>query len=79
MATATVAVTLDETLVAALDRLVQAKIYPDRDRAIQDALREKLHRLSHTSLAAECEKLDPAAEQTLAEEGLQEETEWPEY
>jgi len=79
MATATFPVTLDGTLLEELDRLVQARVYPDRDRAIQDALKDKLLRLKRSPLAAECAKLNPAEEQALAEEALQGETAWPEY
>ena len=79
MATATVAVRLDETLIEELDRLVQTHIYPDRDRAIQDAVSEKLCRLRKHSLAEECTKLVPAEEQALAEEGLRGGASWPEY
>ena len=43
-------------------------------------MEEKLERVDQNRLARECEKLDPAFEKALAEEGLSEElTEWPEY
>lgn len=80
MATAKIAVTIDEQLLDRLDRLVKARRFPSRSRAVQDALRDKLERLEHNRLARECAKLDPVFEQQLAEEGLEEDLEqWPEY
>ena len=79
MATQTSSVTLDEAILADLDRLVQIRAYPDRGHAIEDALREGLLLLRRSSLAAECEGLDPEEEQALAEERLQGEGAWPEY
>jgi hypothetical protein len=41
---------------------------------------EKLERLEHRRLAAECAKLDPVSEQALAEEGLGGDlAAWPAY
>jgi len=75
-----VAITIEQPLLAHIDQLVAAQIFPNRSRAIEDAIEEKLERLEHGRLARECAKLDPAFEQALAEEGLSEErSEWPEY
>ncbi len=80
MTRAKVAITLDEQTLDRLDRLVRARIFPNRSQAIQEAVEEKLSRLEHTRLARECSKLDPAFEKSLAEEGLSEElSEWPAY
>jgi len=80
MATAKVAITLEESLVKQVDRLVSSHVYPSRSRAIQEAVAEKLQRLDRGRLARECAKLDPAFEQAMAEEGLGSEVdEWPEY
>ena len=80
MAKSIVAVSLDESTLERLDRLVQAAVFPSRSRAIQVAVEEKLERLECGRLARECAKLDPAFEKVLAEEGLSEEfSEWPEY
>jgi len=63
-----------------LDSLVARRIFPNRSRAIQLAVAEKLRRLERTRLARECAKLDPKFEKALAEEGMSEElSEWPEY
>ena len=45
-------------------------IFPNRSKAIQEAIEDKLNRLERTRLAEECAKLDPVAEQAMAEEGL---------
>jgi metal-responsive CopG/Arc/MetJ family transcriptional regulator len=80
MPTVKIAVTVDADLLARLDRLVEEKRFPSRSRAVQEALHEKLARLRRTRLAQECAKLDPRAEQELADEGLAaDREEWPEY
>jgi Arc/MetJ-type ribon-helix-helix transcriptional regulator len=80
MRTAKIAVTIDENVLSELDELVAAKVFPNRSRAVQEAVRDKLERLRRSRLARECAKLDPAAEQALAEEGLSEDAEqWPAY
>lgn len=80
MATTKVAVTIDSELLLELDQLVAQRVYPNRSRAIQEALLDKLTRLRRTRLATECAKLDPQEEQALAEEGMNMElTTWPEY
>jgi metal-responsive CopG/Arc/MetJ family transcriptional regulator len=80
MRTAKIAVTIDQELLSRLDRLVQEQRFPNRSRAVQEALRDKLDRLERSRLARECAKLDPKVEQQLAEEGLAGElASWPEY
>ena len=80
MAKAKIAVTLDAPLLTRLDRLVDGGLFPNRSQAIEAAVIEKLDRVEHRRLAAECAKLDPAAEQALAEEGLSADADaWPAY
>ncbi len=80
MRKAKIAITLDDDLVARIDSLVLERRFPNRSRAIQEAVEEKLSRIEHTRLAVECAKLDPAFEQQLADEGLSGDlAEWPEY
>ncbi len=80
MSTAKVAVTIEQDLLNRLDRLVKAHVFPNRSRAIQEAVSDKLERLAHHRLAQECAKLDKSFEQSMAEEGLNSEIEsWPEY
>ena len=80
MSSSKIAITLDSEILEEVDGLVKKRIFPNRSRAIQDAVKEKLERLSHKLLAEECAKLDQNYEQALAEEGLKTDlTEWPEY
>ena len=74
------AITLDAKTLTKLDRLVAARIFPNRSKAIQEAVEEKLTRIDNRRLARECSKLEPKFEKSLAEEGLSEElVQWPEY
>ena len=80
MAKTKIAVTLDVKTVKKIDILVKKNIFPNRSKAIQEALQEKIKKMEHGRLARECTKLDPAFEKALAEEGMSEElSEWPEY
>jgi metal-responsive CopG/Arc/MetJ family transcriptional regulator len=80
MGKAKIAITLDERTVGRIDRLVRRKAYPNRSRAIEEAVEEKLDRLDRSRLARESANLDPAFEKAMAEEGLSEEIrDWPEY
>ena len=75
-----VAISLDESTLNRLEKLVQEHDCPSRSQAIEEAVAEKLARLERSRLAQECAKLDPAFEKALAEEGLSEGlAEWPEY
>jgi hypothetical protein len=54
--------------------------FPNRSRAIEAAIEEKLQRLDQSRLARECAKLDPQYERALAEEGFEKVlAAWPEY
>jgi metal-responsive CopG/Arc/MetJ family transcriptional regulator len=80
MRSAKIAITIERALLLDLDRLVKQRRFPSRSRAIQDALREKLHALQRNRLARECAKLDQAFERQLADEGLAEDfKQWPAY
>jgi metal-responsive CopG/Arc/MetJ family transcriptional regulator len=80
MSTAKVAITMDEGLLKQVDRLVSTRVYPNRSRAIQDAVADKLRRMDRGRLARECAKLDRTFEQAMAEEGVGGEVDqWPEY
>lgn len=75
-----IAITIDKDALKELDRLVNQQIFSNRSQAIQEAVSEKLHRLSRVRLARECAKLDREFEKALAEEGISEEiNRWPEY
>jgi len=80
MAASKIAITIEKKTLAKLDRLVRERVFPNRSRAIQQALEEKLKKLEKDRLTLECEKLDPQEETKLAEEGFAlEEDQWPEY
>lgn len=80
MTTTKVAVTIDTELLAQLDHLVAQHVFPNRSKAIQEAIQDKLTRLRRSRLARESAKLDPSSEQALAEEGIDLElAAWPEY
>lgn len=80
MRTVKIAVTIEKDLLAQLDQLVAGNQFPNRSRAVQEAIRDKLQRLQRSRLARECAKLDPRFERALAEEGLTEDLDqWPEY
>jgi len=80
MAVSKIAITIDDKMLKQIDILVKSKCFPNRSKAIQEALSEKLIRLEKSRLAQECAKLDPEFEQSLAEEGFSAEMEeWPEY
>jgi len=75
-----IAITIDKELVKEVDLLVKSNLFPNRSKAIQEAVKEKLERLKKTRLAKECAKLEPEFEQNMAEEGFSLEIdEWPEY
>ena len=80
MAASKIAITIDDKILKQIDILVKSKFFPNRSKAIQEAVSEKLLRLEKSRLAQECAKLDPEFEQSLAEESFSAEMEeWPEY
>jgi metal-responsive CopG/Arc/MetJ family transcriptional regulator len=80
MASVKVAITLEEDTLRQVDSLVARRVFPNRSRAIQTALHEKIERVEGNRLAAECAKLDPKFEQSIAEEGLGvDAASWPEF
>ncbi len=80
MGASKIAITIDDKLLKQLDYLVKSGVFPNRSRAIQEAVADRLKRLERTRLAKECAKLDPNYEQHMAEEGFSMEIdEWPEY
>ena len=80
MASVKVAITLEQETLRQVDSLVARRVFQNRSRAIQIALREKIERVEGGRLAAECAKLDPKFEQSLADEGLGvDSAAWPEF
>jgi Arc/MetJ-type ribon-helix-helix transcriptional regulator len=80
MNVAKVTISIDQNLLNNIDRLVKSKVFASRSQALQVAIQEKIDRLNKTRLIQESAKLDPMAEQALADEGLASElATWPEY
>lgn len=59
MTVAKIAIPLERDVLVELDRLVDRHVFPNRSRAIQEEVREKVARLSVNRLARKCAKLDP--------------------
>ncbi len=75
-----IAITLDETCIIELDKLVEKQVFQSRSQAIQEAVSEKLLRMKKTRLARESAKLNPDFERKMSEEGFDRDIqEWPEY
>ncbi len=72
MSVAKITVSIDEQLLSRLDGMVQSRLFSSRSQAVQSAVQEKIARLGKTRMAQECAKLDPAEEQAIADEGLNE-------
>jgi metal-responsive CopG/Arc/MetJ family transcriptional regulator len=79
MAVHKIAITIDEALLQRVDRLITEKRFPNRSRAIQEAVFEKVERMESNRLARELAKLDPVFEQKMADEDLGDVREWAEY
>ena len=80
MATAKIAITIEEEILTRLDLLVKSHIFPNRSKVIQEAVKEKMNRIEQNRFEVECAKLNPKFEQALADEGIYSEIkEWPEY
>ncbi len=80
MSTIKIGITIQERLLNRLDRLVAAGVFPNRSKALQEAVEEKLARFDRGRLARECEKLNKKLERSIAEDGLSGEmSKWPEY
>jgi metal-responsive CopG/Arc/MetJ family transcriptional regulator len=80
MSVAKVTISIDETLLRRIDRLVKSRAFPNRSQVIQEALEEKVARIDSSRLARECAKLVPSEEQAFADEGLAgDAAQWPEY
>ncbi len=80
MAASKIAITLDDNMLKQIDILVKSRFFPNRSKAIQGAVAEKLVRIERSSLSQECAKLDPDFEQSLSEESFSAEMdEWSAY
>jgi len=80
MSVSKLAISLNTKTLRRLDSLVHRHYFPNRSKAIQEAIEEKLGKIDKSRLALECEKLNPIEEQKIAEEGIGTEVhEWEKY
>ena len=80
MSVAKVTISIDQSLLKRVDRLVTSHVFPNRSQVVQQALEEKIARIDNTRLARECAKLHPAEEQALADQDIAGQAAlWPEY
>jgi metal-responsive CopG/Arc/MetJ family transcriptional regulator len=80
MATSKVAISIDSDLLSQVDSLVAQRVFPNRSKAIQAALTDKIALLRQHRFVTECAKLDRQVEQELAEEGIEGDlAQWPIY
>jgi len=70
MSATKVAISMDETLLQRLDRLVKTRSFRSRCQAVQEAVPEKISRMDNSARARECAKHARNSEQALADEGL---------
>ena len=73
-----IAITIDEKSLRDIDRLVHDGRYPNRSKAVQSALLLLTERDRRARLIRELNKVNPAEERHLAEEGLGDAS-WPSY
>ncbi len=78
VATPKIAITMDEALLRDLDLWVREGRYPNRSKAVQAAVREKVARWKRTRLAEALAKVDPREEQAEADVYLAGEVFWGE-
>ena len=69
MGHAKIAITVDEHALAEIDQLVADGVFPNRSKAFETAVQDRIAKLRRSRLALECAKLDPAEEQALADDG----------
>lgn len=56
------AMTLENDMVRKIDMILKSNLFPNRNKAIQEAVAEKLKRVEKSRFAQKCAKLDPEFE-----------------
>ena len=79
MPAAKIAISMDPEDLRQVDELVRRGVASSRSQWIQEAVHDRLARLSRSRLAQECAKLEPEAERAEAESWLASEASWPAY
>ena len=73
-----IAITVNEKWLCDIDRMIEEGRYPNRSGAIQTALALLTERANRARLRRELAKLNPAEEQSWADQGLADAS-WPGY
>lgn len=68
MSTEKIAITIDKSQIQKLDALVMRGVFPNRSKAIQAAVADKLAGLGQSRLALACSLLEASEEQKIADE-----------
>jgi len=80
MATAEIAIAIDERLLHDVDLWIASGEFPDRNVAVQAALTSlRDQRVKRRRMLRELSKLDQSEERLLADEHLASEVQWPPY
>lgn len=79
MSVAKIAISLDRDLLKKLDALIDQEHLDSRSQIISQAIEAILQQRSRAAFERECEKLDPAEEQGMAEERYTSEVEWEKF
>ncbi|OGT32512.1 MAG: hypothetical protein A3C44_02055 [Gammaproteobacteria bacterium RIFCSPHIGHO2_02_FULL_39_13] len=80
MSVAKIAISIDKKLLKKLDKLVDQDLFQNRSQAISTIIEAGMTDFLRERFKRECEKLDPAEEQAMAEEGLYWDTkEWEKF
>jgi metal-responsive CopG/Arc/MetJ family transcriptional regulator len=69
MGRATITISMDEKVLAEVDRWVSKESFPTRSTAIESAVQEQIAKLRRSRLTLACAGLDRVEEQAMAEEG----------
>ena len=67
MSAAKVAISMDETLLQRLDRLLKIRSFRSRSQVVQEAVSDKISHLDKSALARARAKLDRKSEQAMAD------------
>jgi metal-responsive CopG/Arc/MetJ family transcriptional regulator len=70
MSTTKIVVSIDEKTIKKIDLYVTKHVFKSRSHAFQISINQTLEHLEHSLLAKECEKLDVAFEQEMADFGI---------
>jgi Arc/MetJ-type ribon-helix-helix transcriptional regulator len=79
MSTEKIAITIEEPLLAKVDKLVRDGLFPNRSRAIAAAIKQLTRDERHARFRRELARLNPKEERAMAAEFGDGGVPWPEY